>query len=202
MFTLPDLPYEYNALEPIIDEETMHLHHDKHHATYVQKLNEALEGHEDLLNMDIDELLKNFDKVPQDLQTKVKNHGGGHANHSLFWKTLRAKSENNQPSDKVMEAITNSFGDFDSFKTQFTQAATNQFGSGWAWLVKDGDKLVIITTSNQDSPLLQGKTPILGLDVWEHAYYLKYQNRRAEYIENWWGLINWEYVVELFNKST
>ncbi len=200
MFTLPDLPYDYKALEPFIDEETMHIHHDKHHATYVQKLNEALSGHDDLLNMDVEELLKNFVKVPQDLQTKVKNHGGGHFNHSMFWKSMKANG-GGQPDGALIMAINNDLTSFDNFVTQFTQAATNHFGSGWSWLVSEKGKLSITTTPNQDSPLLEGKVPILGLDVWEHAYYLKYQNRRNEYIQNWWNLINWEYIQEVYKNS-
>lgn len=200
MFSLPDLPYDYKALEPFIDEQTMHLHHDKHHATYVQKLNEALADHPDLLNMDINQLLINFHQIPQDLQTKVKNHGGGHANHSLFWLIMKPNS-NSAPTGELDQAIKDTFGSFDQFKDKFSQAATNLFGSGWAWLVSDQGKLAITTTANQDSPLIDGKTPLLGLDVWEHAYYLKYQNRRAEYIENWWHLVNWDYVIDLFKNT-
>lgn len=193
MFALPDLPYDYKALEPFIDEATMRLHHDKHHATYVTKLNEALTGHDDLLNMDINELLRNFSNVPSDIQTKVKNHGGGHANHSLFWKTMKPQGVG-QPTGNLLQLINDNFGDFNKFKEQFSQAAINHFGSGWAWLISDQGKLIITTTPNQDSPLMEGKTPLLGLDVWEHAYYLKYQNRRNEYVENWWNVVDWESV--------
>lgn len=201
MFTLPDLPYAYNALEPSIDEETMKLHHDKHHATYVQKLNEALAGHEDLLNMDIDELLKNMSKVPEDIKTKVINHGGGHSNHTLFWLIMKPNG-GGEPSEKLAEALNSTFGSFTEFKDKFTQAATSVFGSGWAWLVVNNGKLEIITTPNQNSPLMEGKIPILGLDVWEHSYYLHYFNRRDEYIKNWWNIINWEHVGKIFDQSS
>lgn len=200
MFVLPELPYDYSALTPYIDEETMHLHHDKHHATYVQKLNEALTGLDDLLGMEINELLKDLDKVPEGLRTKVRNHGGGHANHSLFWEIM-GPNAGSAPKEKVLSAINEEFGDFSSFKEKFTKTALDRFGSGWAWLVVDGKKLEIIDTPNQDSPVMDGKTPILGLDVWEHAYYLNYKNVRADYIAAWWNVVNWEKVEELFVKA-
>ena len=197
MFELPSLPYAMNALEPHIDAATMELHHGKHHATYVKNLNEALEGQSNLLNMPIDELMQNLDLVPEEVRTKVQNNGGGHANHSLFWQ-LMSPDGGGEPEGALAEAIAGSFGSFTTFKKEFAEAATGRFGSGWAWLVSEGGaKLAITSTANQDTPLMQGKTPILGLDVWEHAYYLKYQNRRPEYIEAWWNVVNWPRVAEL-----
>lgn len=193
MFTLPDLPYDYNALDPYIDEETMHLHHDKHHAAYVKNVNDALVGHEDLLSMDVNDLIQHLDQVPEEIRTKVRNNAGGHANHSLFWTVIGPKA-GGEPSGELMDAIKGSFTDFATFKEQFTKAATSVFGSGWAWLVVLGGKLEIMTTPNQDNPLMQGKTPILGLDVWEHAYYLKYKNRRPEYIVAFWNVVNWSEI--------
>ncbi len=207
MFKLPDLPYEYDALEPYIDKETMKIHHDLHHGTYVKNLNEALAVHKDLLNMEIDELIKNLDKVPQDLRTKVRNNGGGHLNHSLFWKIMLPAQRASSPEWLLKKAIENTFGDFDTFQEKFTNAGLGRFGSGWAWLVvapsaDSGQNLLqILDTQNQDSPLSQGKTPILALDVWEHAYYLKYQNRRADYIKAWWNIVNWREVEENFEKA-
>lgn len=206
MFTLPDLPYGYNALEPYIDEQTMRLHYGKHHQAYVDNLNKALEslpanwrGHDDLLNLSIEDLLQKLDEVPQDLRTKVRNNGGGHYNHTLFWEIM-APNAGGQPSGALLEAIKKDFGDLSSFKEKFTAAATRRFGSGWAWLILEEGKLVISDTPNQDSPIMQGITPILGLDVWEHAYYLKYQNRRPEYIENWWNVVNWKKVEKWFSS--
>jgi Fe-Mn family superoxide dismutase len=192
-YTLPELPYAYDALEPHIDAKTMEIHHTKHHQTYVDKLNAALEGHDDLSAQSVEDLLRNFSKVPADIQTPVKNHGGGHANHSLFW-TIMTPGGGGDPSGDIAEALSETFGDFNSFKEKFNTVATNHFGSGWAWLVVDGDKLDLINRPNQDSPLMEGKTPIFGLDIWEHAYYLKYQNRRPEYIAAWWNTINWDEV--------
>jgi Fe-Mn family superoxide dismutase len=192
-YTLPELPYAYDALEPHIDAKTMEIHHTKHHQTYVDKLNAALEGHDDLSAQSVEDLLRNFSKVPADIQTPVKNHGGGHANHSLFW-TIMTPGGGGDPSGDIAEALSETFGDFNSFKEKFNTVATNHFGSGWAWLVVDSDKLDLINRPNQDSPLMEGKTPIFGLDVWEHAYYLKYQNRRPEYIAAWWNTINWDEV--------
>lgn len=200
MFTLPDLPYDYNALEPSIDEQTMHYHHDNHHATYVKNLNAALEGHEDLLSMDINELLQNLDKVPEEVRTKVRNNGGGHANHLMFWQIM-GPNKGGEPTGELLEAINEAFESFDSFKEAFAKAATGRFGSGWAWLIVDDGKLKIVDTPNQDSPLMDGKLPILGLDVWEHAYYLKYQYKRADYITAWWNVVNWEEVDRRFEEA-
>lgn len=193
MFTLPELPYAYTALEPAIDAKTMEIHHTKHHQTYVDKLNAALTNYPDLLKMDVEELLRSIDTVPTEVKTAVQNHGGGHANHSLFWTILSPSP--GEPDGKLLTAIEKAFGNTDAFKTKFTEAATTRFGSGWAWLVVNQDRsLEVISTANQDSPLMTKQTPILGLDVWEHAYYLNYQNRRPEYIEAFWGLVNWAEV--------
>jgi Fe-Mn family superoxide dismutase len=200
MFTLPDLPYSYNALEPFIDKETMHIHHDKHHAAYVKNLNDLLAGHDDLLNMDVNELLKNLGKVPEEIRQKVKNNAGGVANHSLFWTLMCHPDQSAHPtSGKLLEAINSTFNDINTFQEKFSAAALNRFGSGWAWLVVDNGKLAIIDTLNQDSPVTEGKTPILCLDVWEHAYYLKYKNVRADYIKAWWNVVNWKEVNELYD---
>lgn len=200
MFTLPELPYAYNALEPFIDEETMHIHHDKHHAAYVTNLNKALEKYPDLQENSIEELLTKLSELPQDIQAAVRNNGGGHANHTFFWDTLKVNNGSG-PDGELLEAINITFGDFESFKTEFGQAGLTRFGSGWAWLVKSADKIAIMSTPNQDSPISDGKTPLLGLDVWEHAYYLKYQNRRPDYIEAWWNVVNWEAVAKRFSDS-
>jgi superoxide dismutase, Fe-Mn family len=199
-YQLPDLPYDYSALEPHIDARTMEIHHTKHHKTYVDKLNAAIEGHSDLEYDNVDDLLKNFDKVPEDIKGPVRNHGGGHSNHSLFW-TVMGPDGGGEPSGNVASAIDDAFGSYKEFHDKFTTAATNHFGSGWAWLVLDGGKLDVISLPNQDSPLITGKTPILGLDVWEHAYYLKYQNKRPDYIEAWWNTINWSGVEQRLNRS-
>jgi superoxide dismutase, Fe-Mn family len=199
-YQLPDLPYDYSALEPHIDARTMEIHHTKHHKTYVDKLNAAVEGHDDLQYDNVDDLLKNFDKVPADIQGAVRNHGGGHSNHSLFW-TIMGPDGGGEPSGTMASAIDDSFGSFKEFQDKFTTAATAHFGSGWAWLVSDGGKLDVISLPNQDSPLMTGKTPILGLDVWEHAYYLKYQNKRPDYIEAWWNTINWSGVGQRLGGS-
>ena len=193
-FTLPPLPYPADALEPNIDKATMELHHDKHHGTYVTNLNKALESAPDLQNKTIEEILTNLSSVPEAIQTAVRNNGGGHANHSLFWNLLSPKG-GGAPTGAADSAISSTFGSFDTFKEKFNAAATGRFGSGWAWLVKDGSgKFDIVSTANQDNPLTDGKKPILGLDVWEHAYYLKYQNRRPEYIAAWWNVVNWDEV--------
>jgi Fe-Mn family superoxide dismutase len=192
-YELPKLPYDYNALEPHFDAQTMEIHHTKHHQTYVDKLNAALEGHEDLRDQSVEDLMRNFDKVPEEIKGPVRNHGGGHANHSLWWKIL-AKDAGGEPDGDVADAIKDAFGDFNAFKEKFNAAAANHFGSGWAWVVLDGDKLNVISLPNQNSPLAEGKTPILGIDVWEHAYYLKYQNRRPEYIAAFWNVVNWDQV--------
>ncbi len=199
-FSVPDLPYEYNALEPVIDEQTMKLHHDKHHAAYVEKLNAAVEGTE-WADKDIAEILTSLDKLPADKQTVVRNNGGGHFNHSLFWQMM-TKDGTGKPEGELLAAIERDFGSFEDFQTQFADAATKQFGSGWAWLVKNGDTLSVVGTPNQDNPIMTDAscTPLLGIDVWEHAYYLTYQNRRPEYITNWWKVVNWGFVAEQFSK--
>jgi len=197
---LPPLPYDYAALEPHIDEQTMRIHHDKHHATYVTNLNAALEKAPQLQDKSVEELLSDINSVPEDIRTAVRNNGGGHANHTLFWEIL-GPNGGGEPTGAIGAAITSTFGSFDSFKEQFAKAATTRFGSGWAWLVSDNGKLAITSYPNQDSPLMEGQVPILGLDVWEHAYYLKYQNRRPEYISAWWNAINWDAVNERFSKA-
>lgn len=193
MFTLPDLPYAYNALEPYIDERTMQIHHDKHHAAYVKNLNDALPD----TSLTVEELLKNLDQVPEAVRTKVRNNGGGHANHSFFWQVMAAPS-GSKPTGKLLDVLISTFGGLEAFQEKFSAAALNRFGSGWAWLVVDGGKLAIVDTPNQDSPIMEGKTSILGLDVWEHAYYLKYQNMRVEYIKQWWNVVNWSEVEKRF----
>lgn len=201
MFTLPDLPYEFNALEPFIDEETMRIHHGKHHATYVKNLNDALAGHDDLLSKDINDLISDLDSVPEEVRTKVRNNGGGHANHSLFWEIM-GPQENKDLPQNLSSAIDEAFESFENFKKLFTEKALGRFGSGWVWLTVKDSKLKLLDTPNQDSPLMTGDgTPILGLDVWEHAYYLKYKNVRAEYVEAWWNVVNWSKVGELLKKE-
>lgn len=194
-FTLPPLPYPSDALEPHIDKLTMEIHHDKHHGAYVTNVNKALESAPDLQNKSIEELLaNNLAAVPESIKTAVRNNGGGHANHSLFWNLL-SPNGGSAPKGDIASVISSNFGSFDSFKEKFAAAATGRFGSGWAWLVKDSaGKFEILSTANQDSPLMDGKKPVLGLDVWEHAYYLKYQNRRPEYIAAWWNVVNWDEV--------
>jgi len=192
-YELPTLPYGYDALEPHFDAKTMEIHYTKHHQTYVDKLNAALEGHDDLSNQSVEDLMRNFESVPEAIKGPVRNHGGGHANHSLWWKIL-AGDAGGDPDGDVADGIKDAFGDFNAFKEKFNAAAANHFGSGWAWLVKEGDKLNVISLPNQNSPLMDGKTPIMGIDVWEHAYYLKYQNRRPEYIAAFWNVVNWEQV--------
>lgn len=201
MFTLPKLPYEYNALEPYIDEQTMRIHHDKHHQAYIDKLNSAVQGDEVLNSKSVEELLREIDSVPEKVRTAVRNHGGGHANHSLFWQILSPQSED-EPSGTLSEKIKDSFGNFATFQQKFADAAASQFGSGWAWLVvtKDGS-LDVYSTANQDSPYMDGNTPILGLDVWEHAYYLKYQNKRPDYITAFWNVVNWDEVERLYTDA-
>lgn len=192
-FTLPDLPYAYDALEPHIDSETMHLHHEKHHAGYVANANAALEKHPDLADKSLTDLLKDIDSVPEDIRTAVRNNAGGHANHSLFWEIL-SPNGGGEPTGAVKDAIEETFGNFDDFKNKFATAATGRFGSGWAWLVLADGKLEVTSTPNQDSPLMDGQTPLLGLDVWEHAYYLNYKNLRADYVKAFWNLVNWDEV--------
>ena len=195
---LPELGYAYDALEPFIDARTMEIHHTKHHQTYVDKLNAAIKGHDRLQTLNVEQLLKKLNEVPEQIRTAVRNHGGGHANHSFFWPTLKKGVQIGGP---IQEAMHKSFGSYDAFKDEFSNAAAALFGSGWAWLVSDRGKLEIVTTSNQDSPLSQGKVPVLGLDVWEHAYYLKYQSRRAEYIDAFFNVINWDKINEHFKSA-
>ncbi len=197
--SLPPLPYDFAALEPHIDAKTMEIHHGKHHQTYVTKLNEALEKAPDLANKSLDELMRSVDKAPDAVKTAIRNNGGGHWNHSFFWQLMGA-SAGGEPSGAVADAISASFGDFAKFKEQFGAAGVGRFGSGWVWLVRDGDKLVITSTPNQDNPLMEGKQAILGCDVWEHAYYLKYQNKRPDYIAAWWNVVNWGAVAKNFGS--
>ena len=197
---LPALPYGYDALEPHIDARTMEIHHTKHHNAYVTKLNEALDGYADLQKLTIEELIAGIGKVHDSIRTAVRNHGGGHVNHSLFWQIM-SPTGGGEPTGDLAKAIGKAFGDFATFKKQFSDTAAGRFGSGWAWLVVKGGKLTVESTANQDSPLMDGKTPILGLDVWEHAYYLKYQNRRPDYITAWWNVVHWEEVAERFEAS-
>lgn len=195
-FTVPALPYEYDALEPDIDQKTMQLHHDKHHQTYVDKLNKALEGHPELADYSLTELLQTLEKLPADIKTAVRNNGGGHANHTLFWESL-TPSFDTAPTGALLAKLETAFGSVAEFKKEFTAAAIGVFGSGWAWLVADAEgNLSILGLPNQDSPITSGKKPLLGLDVWEHAYYLKYQNRRPEYIAAFWHIVNWEKVAQ------
>ncbi|HEX6926204.1 MAG TPA: superoxide dismutase [Longimicrobiaceae bacterium] len=200
-YSLPDLPYAYDALEPHIDARTMEIHHTKHHQAYVNNLNAALEKHPEFQAPEsVDELLRNFNRVPSDIQTAVRNNGGGHSNHSLFWQIM-GPNAGGEPSGALADAIRSAFGDFASFRERFNNAAKGRFGSGWAWLVVDGGSLQVVDTPNQDSPLMEGRTPILGLDVWEHAYYLKYQNRRPDYIEAWWNVVRWDEVARRFEAA-
>ena len=192
-FTLPALPYAYDALEPHIDAKTMEIHHGKHHQAYVTNLNKALEGQAALAAMPIEKLLASLAQVPDAVRNAVRNNGGGHMNHSAFWKWM-APNAGGAPTGKVADAISSSFGGFDKLKEEWSKAGAGRFGSGWVWLLKDGGKLSIVSTPNQDNPLMEGKTPILGLDVWEHAYYLKYQNRRPDYIGAWWNVVNWSEI--------
>ncbi len=199
-YQLPPLPYAFDALEPHIDAKTMEIHHDKHHATYVNKLNEALANHPDLQAKSVEDLLRGIDQVPEAIRGAVRNHGGGHANHSLFWEVM-GPNAGGAPSGAIADALTSAFGTFESFKEKLTNAAANQFGSGWGWLVANAGKLEVIAKPNQDSPLMEGKTPILGVDVWEHAYYLKYQNRRPDYLSAWWNTVNWPAVAQRYSAA-
>lgn len=196
-YTLPALPYPYNALEPHIDARTMEIHHTKHHQAYITNANKALEPHPALAELPVEELIRDLSRVPEDIRTTVRNNAGGHANHSLFW-TVMAPNAGGTPSGELAQAITATFESFESFKEKFSAAAMGRFGSGWAWLVVHGGKLEIMSTPNQDSPLMEGKTPILGLDVWEHAYYLNYQNRRADYVAAFWNVVNWNEVARRY----
>jgi superoxide dismutase, Fe-Mn family len=194
---LPPLPYAFNALEPFIDEQTMQIHHGKHHQTYVNNLNAAIEKHQDLQGKSAEALIADLNALPEDIRTVVRNNGGGHVNHTMFWQMM-GPNAGGAPTGAVAEAIDKAFGSFDAFKEQFAKAATGRFGSGWAWLIKSGNGVEITSTPNQDSPLMEGKTPILGIDVWEHAYYLKYQNKRPDYIAAWWNVVNWAEVNRRF----
>ncbi len=200
-FELPPLPYPNDALEPHIDAQTMTIHHDRHHATYVTNLNNALQNHPQFANMPIEELMRNLDSVPEAARTAVRNNGGGHANHTLFWEIM-GPNGGGQPTGELAQAIEQTFGGFDAFKQQLTQAAVGRFGSGWAWLTVDGSgNLGITSTQNQDTPLMEGQTPILGVDVWEHAYYLKYQNKRPDYLAAWFNTINWDAVAQRYQQA-
>jgi|TARA_Y100000310_G_scaffold328559_1_gene396876 Fe-Mn family superoxide dismutase len=198
MHELKELPYDYDALDPYIDEKTMHIHHTKHHQAYVDKLNGAVKGTE-FEGMDVDELLQKLDNVPENVRMIVRNNGGGHSNHTFFWQIMSPNG--GDPSESLMKAINDSFESFDKFKEEFAAAGVGRFGSGWVWLVVDNGKLAITSTPNQDTPVMEGKKVILGLDVWEHAYYLKYQNKRQDYIAAWWNVVNWKKVNELFENA-
>lgn len=199
-FELPQLPYAYDALEPHIDARTMEIHHTKHHNTYVTNLNNALEGNDELLSKSVEEVISNLDAVPEAARTAVRNNGGGHANHSLFW-TVMSPNGGGAPTGELADAIAQKFGSFDAFKEEFAKAAATRFGSGWAWLAVNNGQLEVTSTPNQDSPLMEGKTPILGLDVWEHAYYLNYQNRRPDYVGAFWNVVNWDEVAKRYNAA-
>lgn len=199
-YEVPPLPYDYNALEPHIDEQTMRIHHDKHHQAYVTNLNNALEKYPDLQSKSVEDLIRDMNAIPEDIRTAVRNNGGGHANHTLFWEIMSANS-GGEPTGALAEAINKAFGSFSDFKDQFTKAAVGRFGSGWAWLIVDNGNLTVTSTPNQDSPLMEGKTPILGVDVWEHSYYLKYQNRRADYLGAWWNVVNWAEVSRRYEAA-
>ena len=201
MYELPDLPYSFDALEPHIDARTMEIHHDKHHAAYVANLNKALEGHPDLESKDLANLLRGIAEVPEAIRTAVRNHGGGHANHSLFWTTM-APNAGGTPTGDLADAINRDFGSFESMQEKLNGAAGTRFGSGWGWLVVDSGSLEVTSSANQDSPYMEGKTPILGVDVWEHAYYLLYQNRRPDYLAAWWNAVDWNAVSENFKSAT
>lgn len=200
-FTLPKLPYSYDSLEPVIDAKTMEIHHTKHHQTYVDKLNEAIGKHPELEKKKAEELLKDINSVPEDIRTAVRNHGGGHVNHSMFWEMMTPEKKKREFKGKIADAINKQFGSFDKFREQFNNSALTRFGSGWAWLVLNNGKLEIYSTANQDSPIMDGKIPLLGLDVWEHAYYLKHQSNRKAYVEGWWNLINWNKIEEIYQHK-
>jgi len=201
MHILPELPYAYDALEPHLDARTMEIHHTKHHQGYVNKLNSALDANDALKQETLEDLLKNLDGIPADIRTAVRNNGGGHYNHSLFWQVMTPEAQ--EPTPEILEKLNESFGSYDAFKEAFEQAAKTRFGSGWAWLVKKADgSLAVMSTANQDNPLMSGEgTPILGLDVWEHAYYLHYQNRRPDYVSAWWSVVNWQQVQQNYNNA-
>lgn len=197
---LPKLPYSYDALEPYVDKETMEIHYTKHHQGYVNNLNAALEGHDDLKEKTVEELLKDLNAIPEDIRTAVRNNGGGHLNHSFFWNWMSGDKDK-EPKGELLKALNDAFGSVEKFKDAFATAAKTRFGSGWAWLVLNNGKLEVTSTPNQDNPVSDGLVPILGLDVWEHAYYLKYQNRRPDYIENWFKVVNWDTVEKLYNEN-
>ena len=197
--SLPALPYAHDALEPHIDKQTMEIHHGKHHAAYVNNLNAALEKHPELQSKSIEDLIKGIATVPEDIRTAVRNNGGGHANHAMFWQIM-APNAGGAPTGAIADAINAAFGSFDSFKEQFGKAAAGRFGSGWVWVVDNGGKIAIESTANQDSPLMEGKKPVFGVDVWEHAYYLKYQNRRPDYVSAWWNVANWAEINKRLGK--
>lgn len=200
-FETPALPYSYDALEPYVDKETMTIHHDKHHVAYTTNFNKALESHPELYEKTAEEILQNLADVPEDIRAAVKNHGGGHVHHSLFWEIMAPNDDSRTPSGELVKALEEKFGSFEKFKEEFSNSAMTVFGSGWAWLaLKDGE-LEIVKTSKQDSPYTEGYQPILGIDVWEHSYYLKYQNRRAEFVEAWWNVVNWDKVSELYTNN-
>jgi Fe-Mn family superoxide dismutase len=199
-YSVPDLPYSYDALEPHIDEQTMRVHHDKHHQAYVDKANGALEGTE-WADKEANEVLQNLDSLPDDIRTPVRNNAGGHSNHTFFWQIM-GPDGGGEPTGDLASAIDEAFGSFDSFQSELKDAGVNRFGSGWAWLVHDGSGLAVVSTANQDSPISDGQPPLLGVDVWEHAYYLKYQNRRPDYIDAWWNVVNWEEVARRFGEAT
>lgn len=199
MYTVPELPYAYAALEPFIDEQTMMIHHDKHHAAYVKNLNDVLVDHSELLELPVEELIADLLQVPEELRGKVRNHGGGHANHTMFWESM-APNAGGEPTGDLKNAIDATFESFANFREKFSSVALGRFGSGWAWLCADKGRLIIEDTANQDSPLMEGRMPLLGLDVWEHAYYLKYKNVRADYIKNWWNVVNWAEVEKRFGQ--
>jgi Fe-Mn family superoxide dismutase len=199
-YEVPPLPYDYDALEPHIDEQTMKLHHDKHHQAYVDKANAALEGTE-WADRDVEEVLQNLSSLPDDIRTAVRNNAGGHANHTFFWQIM-GPDGGGAPDGDLASAIDEAFGSFDSFKDELKAAGVNRFGSGWSWLVHDGSGLAVVSTANQDSPVSDGQTPLLGVDVWEHAYYLKYQNRRPDYIDAWWNVVNWGEVANRYSAAS
>ena len=196
---LPDLNYDYSALEPYVDAQTMEIHHQKHHGAYVSKLNAALEGYSEFESKSIEEILKSLNSLPEAIRTAVRNNGGGHFNHTMFWEIMGSNA-GGAPSGDLGSAIDNTFGGFDKFKEEFASAAANRFGSGWAWLVLDNGSLKVTSTANQDNPISEGLEPVMGLDVWEHAYYLKYQNRRPEYVDNWWNVVNWDEVAKRYES--
>ncbi len=200
-YELPPLPYDYNALEPYIDEETMHLHHDKHHQAYVNNLNTALQGQSQFENMSVDDLMRQINSVPESIRTAVRNNGGGHANHSMYCQIMKPNG-GGEPTGDLANAINSAFGSFDQFKAAFNDAGAKRFGSGWAWLVIGPDgKLAVTSSANQDSPLMEGQYPVMGNDVWEHAYYLKYQNRRPDYLAAWWNVVNWDEIAKRYAQG-